>query len=207
MCCFIWVALVLLALNILMHMFGILILSIMTKLKNSKIFQTPNQRQIQMYSFKSVCFFRRERICKYVCTNGHLIKVAELRQYWKGNIYPERDRAVYEEHFVKANAWKRNLKLNQISDFWKPVVPFDYIQLELVGSYKIKELWANIAFHNSFLIFFFLMNCRYYLFLLLKYICVRSLCLLPFSRQIIYLFSLCGLIVMLSTPVVGKSSV
>ena len=61
---------------------------------------------------------------KYVCTNGHLIKVAELRQYWKGNIYPERDRAVYEEHFVKANVWKRNLKLNQISDFWKPVVPF-----------------------------------------------------------------------------------
>lgn len=61
---------------------------------------------------------------KYVCTNGHLIKVAELRQYWKGNIYPERDRAVYEEHFIKANVWKRNLKLNQISDFWKPVVPF-----------------------------------------------------------------------------------
>ena len=29
------------ALNILMHVFGILILSIMTKLKNSKIFQTP----------------------------------------------------------------------------------------------------------------------------------------------------------------------
>lgn len=56
--------------------------------------------------------------------NGHLIKVAELRQYWKGNIYPERDRAVYEEHFIKANVWKRNLKLNQISDFWKPVVPF-----------------------------------------------------------------------------------
>ena len=54
----------------------------------------------------------------------HLIKVAELRQYWKGNIYPERDRAVYEEHFIKANVWKRNLKLNQISDFWKPVVPF-----------------------------------------------------------------------------------
>ena len=52
------------------------------------------------------------------------IKVAELRQYWKGNIYPERDRAVYEEHFIKANVWKRNLKLNQISDFWKPVVPF-----------------------------------------------------------------------------------
>ena len=52
----------------------------------------------------------------------HLIKVAELRQYWKGNIYPERDRAVYEEHFIKANVWKRNLKLNQISDFWKPVV-------------------------------------------------------------------------------------
>ena len=23
-----------------------------------------------------------------------------------------------------ANVWKRNLKLNQISDFWKPVVPF-----------------------------------------------------------------------------------
>lgn len=40
---------------------------------------------------------------KYVCTNGHLIKVAELRQYWKGNIYPERDRAVYEEHFIKAS--------------------------------------------------------------------------------------------------------
>ena len=31
---------------------------------------------------------------------------------------------IYEEHFVKANVWKRNLKLNQISDFWKPVVPF-----------------------------------------------------------------------------------
>ena len=24
------------------------------------------------------------KYAKYVCTNGHLIKVAELRQYWKG---------------------------------------------------------------------------------------------------------------------------
>lgn len=64
---------------------------------------------------------------KYVCTNGHLIKVAELRQYWKGNIYPERDRAVYEEHFVKANVWKRNLKLNQISDFYQLFVRLQFL--------------------------------------------------------------------------------
>lgn len=61
---------------------------------------------------------------KYAFEKGHFVKVAELKQYWKGNIYPERDRAVYEEHFLKTNIWKKNLRLNQISEFWKPVVPF-----------------------------------------------------------------------------------
>lgn len=64
------------------------------------------------------------KYAKYVCTNGRLVKVAELRQYWQGNIYPERDRAIYEEHFIKTNVWKKNLNLYQISDFWKPVVQF-----------------------------------------------------------------------------------
>ena len=31
---------------------------------NSHYYLPQNQRQIQVYSFKSVCFFRRERICK-----------------------------------------------------------------------------------------------------------------------------------------------
>ena len=50
------------------------------------------------------------------------MKVTEMIQYWKGNIYPEVDRAVYEVHSIKENIWKKNLKYEQISDFWKYVI-------------------------------------------------------------------------------------
>lgn len=55
-------------------------------------------------------------------TDGRFMKVAEMIQYWKGNIYPEVDRAVYEVHSIKENIWKKNLKYEQISDFWKYVI-------------------------------------------------------------------------------------
>lgn len=59
---------------------------------------------------------------QYEYTGGRFVKVAEMTQYWKNNIYPEIDRAVYEIHSIKNNTWKKNLKYEQIGDFWKYVI-------------------------------------------------------------------------------------
>lgn len=68
------------------------------------------------------CSAAEDNYAQYVYEKGLFMKIAELRQYWKGNIYPEKDKAIYEEHFIKTNVWKKNLKLNQISKFWRPVL-------------------------------------------------------------------------------------
>ena len=70
-----------------------------------------------------VCWGEKE-YGKYVWRNGDVIKVGELREYWKGKIYGEGERGVYEEDFIKGNVWKRKLKVNEIRDLWKGVVGF-----------------------------------------------------------------------------------